>query len=62
MNTTMTAGWDTINVSASKPPPNPIVSGQIWILLYGTWPSLVKPELIDVVTALVYFTIQESVS
>ena len=48
----MTAGWDMIDVSGSKPLLGPTVSGQIWTPPYGIWRSLVKQELADVVILL----------
>ena len=51
----MNAGWGMINVSSNKPFLSLIVSGQIWTPPYGTWLSLVKQELADVVIASVCF-------
>ena len=62
MNTAMTAGWDMIDVSGSKLLLSPTVSGQIWTPPYGTWLSLVKQELADVVTASVCFILPKIVS
>ena len=62
MNTIMTAGWGTIDVSGSKLLLGPSISGQIWTPPYGTWLSLVKQELADVVTVSVCFTLPKTVS
>ena len=58
----MTAGWGTIDVSGSKLLLNSIVSDQIWTPPYGTWLSLVKQELANVVTASACFMLPKIVS
>ena len=58
----MTAGWGMINVFNNKLLLSPTVSGQICTSPQETWLSLVKQELANVVTALVYFILSKIVS